>query len=88
MMNPTIITTIASVFSSLVVIFGAIFAIYRFVIRQSEQDKEIMKMKQEQAIVVYGVLACLRGLQESGIDGRVTDGIARLEKHINQQAHN
>ena len=85
--SPTIIGTIASVFSSLVVIFGAIFAIYRFVIRQSEQDKEIKKMKTEQTIVVYGLLACLRGLQESGIDGPVTDGIAKLEKHLNQQAH-
>ena len=83
----TIITTIASIFSSLVVIFGAIFAIYRFVLRQSEQDKEIKKMKDEQVIVVYGVLACLRGLQESGIDGPVTQGIDRLEKHLNQQAH-
>ena len=45
--SPAIITTVASIFSSLVVIFGAIFAIYRFVIRQSEQDKEIKKMKEE-----------------------------------------
>ena len=86
----TFITTAASIFSSLVVIFGAIFAIYRFVLRQNEQDKEIKKMKkmkEEQVIVVYGVLACLRGLQEQGIDGPVTDGIAKLEKHLNQQAH-
>ena len=83
----TTITTVASIFSSLVVIFGAIFAIYRFVLRQNEQDKEIRKMKEEQVIVVYGVLACLRGLQEQGIDGPVTDGIAKLEKHLNQQAH-
>ena len=83
----TTITTAASIFSSLVVIFGAIFAIYRFVIRQSEQDKEIRKMKEEQVIVVYGVLACLRGLQETGVNGPVTDGINRLEKHLNQQAH-
>ena len=81
------ITTIASVFSSLVVIFGAIFAVYKFVVRQSEQDKEIKKMKREQTIVVYGLLACLRGLKESGINGPVTDGIAKLEKHLNQQAH-
>ena len=85
--SPTVITTVASVFSSLVVIFGAVFAIYRFVIRQSEQDKEIKKMKEEQKILVYGVLACLRGLQEQGIDGPVTDGIATLEKHLNTQAH-
>ena len=52
-----------------------------------QQDKEIKKMKDEQVIVVYGVLACLRGLQESGIDGPVTQGIDRLEKHLNQQAH-
>lgn len=86
-LSPTIITTIASVFSSLVVIFGAIFAVYRFVLRQNSQDKEIKKMKTEQTIVVYGLLACLRGLKESGIDGPVTDGIAKLEKHLNQQAH-
>ena len=83
----TIITTVASIFSSLVIIFGAVFAIYRFILRQHEQDKEIKKMKDEQAIVVYGVLACLRGLQEQGVDGPVTDGIAKLEKHLNQQAH-
>ena len=86
-LSPTIITTIASVFSSLVVIFGAIFAVYKFVLRQNSQDKEIKKMKTEQTIVVYGLLACLRGLKESGIDGPVTDGIAKLEKHLNQQAH-
>ena len=85
--NPTAITTVASIFSSLVVIFGAIFAIYRFVIRQSEQDKEIKKMKEEQKILVYGVLACLRGLKEAGVNGPVTDGIQRLEKHLNIQAH-
>ena len=80
----TFITTAASIFSSLVVIFGAIFAIYRFVLRQNEQDKEIKKMKEEQVIVVYGVLARLRGLQETCVNGPVTDGINRLEKHLNQ----
>ena len=85
--NHTTITTAASIFSSLVVIFGAIFAIYRFVLRQNEQDKEIKKMKEEQQVVCYGVHACLRGLHEQGCDGPVDDAIVKLEKHLNQQAH-
>ena len=86
--NPGIVTTVASVFSSLVVIFGAIFSIYRFVTHQSEQDREITKMKEEQQVVCYGVLACLRGLREQGCDGPVNDAINTLEKHLNEQAHN
>ena len=85
--NATLITTIASVFSSLVVIFGAVFSIYRFVTHQSEQDREIKKMKEEQQVVCYGVLACLRGLREQGCDGPVDDAITKLEKLLNQQAH-
>ena len=85
--NATLITTIASVFSSLVVIFGAVFSIYRFVVHQSEQDRDIKKMKEEQQVVCYGVLACLRGLREQGCDGPVDDAITKLEKHLNQQAH-
>ena len=86
--NPTVITTIASVFSSLVVIFGAIFSIYRFVVNQAHQDREIKKVKEEQEIVCVGVLACLRGLREQGCDGPVDEAITKLEKHLNQQAHN
>jgi len=38
-------------------------------------------------LVVYGLLACLKGLAEQGCDGPVSEAIDRIEKHINKKAH-
>lgn len=73
---------------ALVALFYAYFSkATRFVDRQKEQDKELKSIKAEQAILTYGVLACLKGLQEQGCDGPVIDAIAKIEKHLNQVAH-
>ena len=53
------IVTAASVLTALVVIFSAVFAIYRWYLKQGKQDEEIAQMKQEQALLTYGILACL-----------------------------
>lgn len=55
--------------------------------RQEKQDKEIGAIKDEQAILTKGILACLKGLQELKCDGPVTDAIAEIEDHINKKAH-
>lgn len=83
----TVIITAASVFSSLVVLFSAAIAVYRWIQRQAEQDKDIRHTKEEQALLTYGVLACLKGLKEQGCDGPVEEAIDKIEKHINQAAH-
>ena len=73
---------------ALVALFYAYFSkVTRFVDRQKEQDKELRSIKTEQAILTYGVLACLKGLQEQGCDGPVIEAIAKIEKHLNQAAH-
>ena len=77
----------ASLFTALVVIFSAIFAVYRWYLRQNQQDKEIANMKAEQCLLTYGILACLKGLKEQGCNGPVTEAIGKIEKHINKQAH-
>lgn len=82
----TIITT-ASVITALVVIFSAIFGVYRWYLKQNQQDTEIKHIKDEQCLLVYGVLACLKGLQELNCNGPVTEAVNKIEKHINQQAH-
>ncbi len=87
MINYTAIITTASVISSLVVIVSSVIAVYRWFQRQAEQDKEINDIKDEQAVLTYGVLACLKGLKEQGCDGPVTEAINKIEKHINQAAH-
>lgn len=81
------IITVASVISALVVIFSAVFAVYRWYLKRNRQDVEIEKMKAEQCLLTYGILACLKGLKEQGCNGPVTEAIIKIEKHINKQAH-
>ena len=87
-MNYTIIITVASVISSLIVIGSALIAVVRWIQRQDTQDTEIRRMKDEQALLTYGVLACLKGLREQGCDGPVDEAIEKIETHINEAAHN
>ena len=82
-----IITTVAGVITALGVIFGVLFAVYKWYLKQEKQDKDIKAIKEEQFILTQGVLACLKGLQEQGCDGPVTTAIKQLETHINKQAH-
>ena len=82
-----IITAVAGVITALGVIFGVLFAVYKWYLKQEKQDKDIKAIKEEQFILTQGVLACLKGLQEQGCDGPVTSAIKQLETHINKQAH-
>lgn len=82
-----IIITIASVITALGVIFGVIFAVYRWYLKQEKQGNDIKAIKEEQTLLTYGVLACLKGLKEQGCDGPVTTAINQIEKYINKQAH-
>ena len=66
---------------------GGILTAYRWYLKQNKQDEEIEKMKNEQCLLTYGILACLKGLSEQGCNGPVTDAINKIEKHINKQAH-
>ena len=59
----------------------------RWVDRQDKQDKKLASICDEQSLLTYGVLACLRGLQEQGCDGAVTAAIEKIEKHLNIEAH-
>ena len=82
-----LITAVAGVVTALGVIFGLIFAVYRWYLKQEKQDTDIKFIKEEQILLTQGVLACLKGLQEQGCDGPVTTAIKQLERHLNQQAH-
>ena len=93
--------TVITAFAVLSAIAGmvALFAKgVRWVDRQKQQDADIKalrathntdmdSMKQEQTLIVYGLLACLKGLKEQGCNGPVTEAIQKIEKHLNQKAH-
>lgn len=81
------VITAASLLAAIGAIFSVIFAVYRWYLRQNRQDTEIEKLKSEQCLLTYGILACLKGLKEQGCNGPVTEAIDKIEKHINKQAH-
>lgn len=77
----------ASLLTSLGVVGGVVVWCLKFVERQKKQDKEIAAIRHEQTIICYGILACLKGLKEQGCNGPVTEALNKIEKHLNQAAH-
>lgn len=92
------IITASAVLAAIVAIVTFFAKGVRWVDRQKQQNTEIEELrsthnsdmdgiKQEQTLIVYGLLACLKGLKEQGCNGPVTEAINKIEKHINQKAH-
>lgn len=48
---------------------------------------EMQDDKQERIIILQGLLACLKGLQEQGCDGAVTKSIAQIEEYLMKKSH-
>ena len=68
--------TIAAVLTAITTVLGRYNKLYDWI-----------KKQEEQALLTYGVLACLKGLSEQGCDGPVSEAINKIEKHINEKAH-
>lgn len=83
----TWILTGASVITALGVIFGVIFKVYKFCLRQEQQEKEIKQIKEEDTLICYALSACLDGLQQLGANHTVPIAKDKLDKYLNQQAH-
>lgn len=81
------IITAAAVLAAIIAIFKYYNKVYDLVKHQKDQDDDIKTIKREQALVVYGVLACLKGMHEQGANGPVTEAIDKIEKHMNLAAH-
>ena len=92
------VITISAVLGALVAIVTYFAKVVRWVDKQGKQDKEIQEIrrhheedmaviKEEQALLVRGVLACLKGLSEQGCNGPVTQAIREFESYLNEKAH-
>ena len=66
---------------------GLVVWCIKFVDRQKKQDQELTAIRKEQTLICYGVLACLKGLKEQGCNGPVTAALDKMEKYLNQAAH-
>jgi len=87
MISADTINDLAKLIGSLVVIGGAILAVYKFITRGKAQTEQIRQIKEEQTLICYGILCCLKGLKEQGCNGPVTEALDKLEKHLNKAAH-
>lgn len=54
---------------------------------KKELTEEVRKNNAELQLLTYGVLACLKGLQEKGCNGPVTEAVNKIEKYLNEKAH-
>ena len=73
--------------SGLLLLLTTYNRVYRWTLRQREQDEELRAIRKENTLLTYGVLACLIALEEQGCDGPVHEAIDRIEKDLNLRAH-
>lgn len=50
-------------------------------------EADMHEQREELTLLTYGILACLKGLKEQGCNGPVTEAINKIEKHLNEKAH-
>lgn len=82
----TIVTT-AAVLTAVVTIFGFVFAVYKWYLKQESQDKDIARIKEENTLIVFALSACLDGLGQLGANHTVPIAKEKLDKHLNREAH-
>ena len=81
------IITLAAVLAAVITLFRYYNKVYDLVKHQKDQDQDIKAIKREQTLVVYSMRACLDGLEQLGANHKVTEAKDKLDKYINQQAH-
>lgn len=90
--------TAAAVLGAVVALVTYFTKVVRWVDKQSKQDEEIRALrkhheediksiKEEQTLLVEGILACLEGLKEKGCNGPVTKAIGKYKDYLNEKAH-
>ncbi len=92
------IITIGGAITAIVLILGILFKGHKWFLKQEEQSKEIntlkehheedvKKIKEENCLVCFALSACLDGLQQLGANHTVPIAKEKLDKYLNQQAH-
>lgn len=93
------IITAGAVLTALLLIGGVIFKGYNWLIAQNKQSEDIKALKEhhdsdmehineENTLICYALSACLDGLMQLGANHTVPDAKDKLDKYLNQQAHN
>ena len=92
------IITTAAVIAAMLSIYAFVSKVVLWIDKQNQQeqeierlkkhhDQDIKELKEEQTLLVEGVLACLQGLQERGCNGPVSLAIEKYTNYLNAKAH-
>ena len=81
------LVTAAALAAAVAALLGYYNRAYNWYRKQQRQEEDIAALKEEQGLLTYGVLACLKGLKEQGCNGPVTEAIQKIERHLNDAAH-
>lgn len=77
----------ASAITSISVIIGVVVAVFKVFQINKKQSEFIKAIEDEQTLLCYGLRGALQGLIEQGCNGPCKDALSKLEKHLNQKAH-
>lgn len=77
----------ASAITSISVIIGVVVAVFKVFQINKKQSEFIKAIEDEQTLLCYGLRDALQGLIEQGCNGPCKDALSKLEKHLNQKAH-
>lgn len=88
------IISAAALIAAVVALVGYYNKIHDWVRHQDEQDArmtaieaDIAESKEERALIVFALSACLDGLQQLGANHTVPVAKDKLDKYINKKAH-
>ena len=92
------IITAGGVITALSVILGILLKGHKWFLKQENQDEKIEelkaqheadvhRLKEENCLMCYALSACLDGLMQLGCNHTVPDAKVKLDKYLNQQAH-
>ncbi|MGI5976154.1 MAG: hypothetical protein ACOX68_00460 [Candidatus Limivicinus sp.] len=59
----------------------------KFAALETKEEKDRDSIQKENALIVYGLSACLDGLIQLGVDHNVPAAKDKLDKFINERAH-
>lgn len=92
------IITAGGVITAIGVMLGCVLKVHKWYLKQEEQaqqheelrqhhDEDVRRIKEENCLICFALSACLDGLQQLGANHTVPVAKEKLDRYLNQQAH-